>query len=108
MLKGAIAYDRIKSMDNPSVRKVASRVTFFDVYGYEAACRHLAELRRFALVAARLKMACAAAEFGEALLYMPDFRQSNTFYQDYVAIPFPKRSNLTKPIDKVYVNIYLF
>ena len=101
MLKGAIFYDRIRSFENRAYKKVASRVKFFDIYDYTAACQHLAKLTRYAFIAPSLKMACGSGEFGEALLYLPVSNPSNTFYQDIVAIPFPKQSNLTSSVNDV-------
>ena len=61
----------------------------------------LANLERYAWIESRLFMSCGSAEYGEAIFYLPKSNPSNTFYDDYVALPFPKNSTLVGPFNKV-------
>ena len=101
LLKGSIIADTIQQFQNPHVRKMISKLELFYEFDYSAGFTKLTNLERYAWIESQLFMSCGSAEYGEVVFFLPKPNAYNTFYDDYLALPFPKNSTLVGPFNKV-------
>ena len=102
VVKAAILFhEQIKTFQNDDVQKIVTKIHELDDVDYEAGFKVLSNLERFAWIEASLFLECGSAQFGESLIFSPPPNARNTFYEDYIALPFPKNSTLVRPFDKV-------
>ena len=100
-MKESIIIKQLKQFQNRDVRKIASQVQCLDKFDYHVGFAKLANLERYAWIESKHFMSCGSAEHGELLLYMPKSNPYSTFYEDFIAFPFPKNSTLIGPFNKV-------
>ena len=100
VLNGSIVAANIQQFQNPYVRKITSKLKLLDEVGYDVGFTKLANLERYAWIETQMFMSCGSAEHGEAVFFLPKANPYNTFYTDYVALPFPKNSTLVGPLNK--------
>ena len=101
VIKGSIIAEQIDQFQNHDVHKLSSKMEYLEDNDWYAGFTKLANLERYAWIESRLFMSCGSAEYGEAIFYLPKSNPSNTFYDDYVALPFPKNSTLVGQFNKV-------
>lgn len=106
LIKDSIIYDELINFSSEDVRKIVTKMQYLPVFDYNEGFRTLATPSRLAWIDSSVFMSCGSLRYGPQTFFLPVAESSNTFYDDFFAIPLAKRSPLKEPFDRALRRLF--